>query len=223
VPQAFGNLEKLPVRGSRFAPIDRHINALRLQLEPYEQYSLGLDGPGWLHEMPSPTGKRSRQQAADGQTGREFGRRSGARRTEEPTLSLPSSGGNRPRRRYADSSTRWSQQSFIEHNSSPDQAEDDRCGQQQPAPILGWMAQSTDKMAPIVICDDCDAGVTCTSADDHDCQKSPDTVVRGTCGCEKHACGHWNRYCRRDRKSTGAPFLKEIENSIQFPMRELAV
>ena len=36
---------------------------------------------------------------------------------------------SRLRRRYADSSIRCSRESFIEHNSSHDQTEDDRCGQ----------------------------------------------------------------------------------------------
>ncbi len=127
------------------------------------------------------------------------------------------------RRLYVDSSTRWSCQSFIEHNSSQDQTEDDRGGQQQPAPILGWMAQNTDKMASIVICDDRDEGVTRTSANDHDCQKSPDTVVRRTGRRKEHAGGHRNWYRRGDSKSACAPCLKKVENGIQFPIRELAV
>jgi len=85
------------------------------------------------------------------------------------------------------------------------------------------MAQNTDEMASIVIGDDRDECVTCTPANDHYRQKSPDTVVRSTCGREKHACGHRNRYRRGDGKSSGAPFMKEVENGIQLPMPELAV
>ena len=128
-----------------------------------------------------------------------------------------------PISRLADSRTRWSRESFIEHNSSHDQTEDDGCGQEQPTPILGWMAESADEMASIVIGDDCNEGVTCAPANDHYGQKSPDTVVGSTCGREEHACGHRNRYRRGDGKSTGAPFMKEVENGIQLPMPELTV
>jgi hypothetical protein len=85
------------------------------------------------------------------------------------------------------------------------------------------MAQNTDEMASIVIGDDRDECVTYTPANDHYRQKSPDTVVGSTCGREEHACGHRNRYRRGDGKSTGAPFMKEVENGIQLPMPELAV
>ena len=78
-------------------------------------------------------------------------------------------------------------------------------------------------MASIVIGDNCDQRVTCTSANGYHRQKSPDAVVRSPCGCEKHACRHRNRYRRGDGKSPGAPFMKEVENGIQFPMAELAV
>jgi hypothetical protein len=44
-------------------------------------------------------------------------------------------------------------------------------------PILGWMAQNTDEMATIVIGDDRDKCVTCTPANRHYRQKSPDTVL----------------------------------------------
>src|ERR1039458_3601822 len=85
------------------------------------------------------------------------------------------------------------------------------------------MAQNTDEMASIVIGDDRDECVTYTPANDHYRQKSPDTIVGSTCGREEHACGHRNRYRRGDGKSTGAPFMKEVENGIQLPMPELAV
>lgn len=85
------------------------------------------------------------------------------------------------------------------------------------------MAQNTDEMASIVIGDDRDECVTYTPANDYYRQKSPDTVVGSTCGREEHACGHRNRYRRGDGKSTGAPFMKEVENGIQLPMPELAV
>src|SRR5579864_231847 len=67
-------------------------------------------------------------------------------------------------------------------------------------------------MATIVIRDDCDECVTGTSANSHDWQKSPDTVVRSTCRREKHAGGKRERYRRRNGKSTGAPFVKKAEN-----------
>ncbi len=121
------------------------------------------------------------------------------------------------------SRTSCSRQSSIEHNSSHDQAEDDRREQQQPAPMLGRMAQSTDEMAAIVIRDDCDECVTRTPANSHHRQKSSDAVVRSTCRREKYACGPWKRYCRRDGNSACAPFPKKVENGIQFPMPELAV
>jgi len=85
------------------------------------------------------------------------------------------------------------------------------------------MAQNTDEMASIVIGDDHDGCVTCTPANHHYRQKSPETVVGSTCGREEHACGHRNRYHCGDGKSTGAPFMKEVENGVQLPMPELAV
>jgi hypothetical protein len=84
------------------------------------------------------------------------------------------------------------------------------------------MAQNTDEMESIVIGDDRDECVTYTPANDHYRQKSHDTVV-GSTGREEHACGHRNRYRRRDGNSTGALFMKEVENGIQLPMPELAV
>lgn len=50
-----------------------------------------------------------------------------------------------------------------------------------------------------------------------------DNAIRSSCRREKHACGKWKRYRRRDGKSTGAPFVKKTENGIQLPISEFAV
>src|SRR6266566_818106 len=119
--------------------------------------------------------------------------------------------------------TRCSHQSSVDCNSSDDQAEDDCREQQQPAPILARLAQSAYEMSAIVIGDNCDDSITSSTADSHDCQKSPEAVVRSTCRPEKHACRKWKGYRRRSGESTGAPFVKKAENGIQLPISELAV
>jgi len=118
--------------------------------------------------------------------------------------------------------TRCSHQSSVDCNSSDDQAEDDCREQQQPAPILARLAQSAYEMSAIVIGDNCDDSITSSTADGHDCQKSPETIVRSTCRPEKHACRKWKWYRCRGGESTGSPFVKKAENGIQ-PISELAV
>jgi len=119
--------------------------------------------------------------------------------------------------------TRCSHQSSVDCNSSDDQAEDDCREQQQPAPILARLAQSAYEMSAIVIGDNCDDSITSSTADSHDCQKSPEAVVRSTCRPEKHACRKWKWYRCRSGESTGSPFVKKAENGIQLPISELAV
>src|SRR5439155_1514882 len=83
---------------------------------------------------------------------------------------------------------------------------------QQPAPILARLAQSAYEMSAIVIGDNCDDSITSSTADSHDCQKSPEAVVRSTCRPEKHACRKWKWYRCRSGESTGSPFVKKAEN-----------
>src|SRR5438876_1121549 len=127
------------------------------------------------------------------------------------------------RGRAASLRTCCSRQSSIDRNSSDDQAEDDCREQQQPAPILARLAQSAYEMSAIVIGDNCDDSITSSTADGHDCQKSPETIVRSTCRPEKHACRKWKWYRCRGGESTGSPFVKKAENGIQLPISELAV
>src|SRR5438876_6483132 len=127
------------------------------------------------------------------------------------------------RGRAASLRTCCSRQSSIDRNSNDDQAEDDCREQQQPAPILARLAQSTDEMSAIVIGDNCDDSITSSTADSDDCQKSPETIVRSTCHPEKHACRKWKWYRCRGGESTGSPFVKKAENGIQLPISELAV
>src|SRR5438445_4582769 len=78
-------------------------------------------------------------------------------------------------------------------------------------------------MSAIVIGDNCDDSITSSTADSHDCQKSPETIVRSTCHPEKHACRKWKWHRCRGGESTGSPFVKKAENGIQLPISELAV
>src|SRR5205809_5213227 len=91
------------------------------------------------------------------------------------------------------------------------------------AQILARRAQSAYEIPAIVIANDCDDSITSSTADGHDCQKSPETIVRSTCRPEKHACRKWKWYRRRGGESTGSPFVKKAENGIQLPISELAV
>src|SRR5438552_4728174 len=127
------------------------------------------------------------------------------------------------RGRAASLRTCCSRKSSVDCNSSDDQAEDDCREQQQPAPILARLAQSAYEMSAIVIGDNCDDSITSSTADGHDCQKSPETIVRSTCHPEKHACRKWKWYRCRGGESTGSPFVKKAENGIQLPISELAV
>src|SRR5438552_11967408 len=88
---------------------------------------------------------------------------------------------------------------------------------------LARLAQSAYEMSAIVIGDNCDDSITSSTADSHDCQKSPEAVVRSKCRPEKHACRKWKWYRCRSGESTGAPFVKKAENGIQLPISELAV
>ena len=78
-------------------------------------------------------------------------------------------------------------------------------------------------MSAIVIGDNCDDSITSSTADSHDGQKSPETIVRSTCHPEKHACRKWKWHRCRGGESTGSPFVKKAENGIQLPISELAV
>ena len=127
------------------------------------------------------------------------------------------------RGRAASLRTCCSRQSSIDRNSNDDQAEDDCREQQQPAPILARLAQSTDEMSAIVIGDNCDDSITSSTADRHDGQKSPEAVVRSTCRPEKHACRKWKWYRCRDGETTGTPFLEKAKNGIQLSISEPAV
>src|SRR5947208_1414500 len=127
------------------------------------------------------------------------------------------------RGRAASLSTRCCREGCIDRNSRDDQAEDDCHEQQQPAPILARLAQSAYEMSAIVIDDNCDDSITSSTADSHDCQKSPEAVDRSTCRPEKHACRKWKWYRCRSGESTGSPFVKKAENGIQLPISELTV
>jgi hypothetical protein len=126
-------------------------------------------------------------------------------------------------RTYPASHTCCRRQSSVEHNSSYDQAEEDGREQQQPAPILAWVAQSADEMSSIVVGNDCDGSVTGSPANRYDRYKPPNAVLRSTCCREKDACRKRKRHCRRDRKSTGASSVEISKNDIQLAMSELAV
>lgn len=121
------------------------------------------------------------------------------------------------------SRTCCSRQSSIEHNSSQDQAQNDCCQQQQPSPVLGWMAQNADEMSAIVVGDDSDECVTGTSTNSHHGQKPHGAVVRSARSREKQACGRWKRYRCRDGQSAGTPSCEKLENGIDLPISKLAV
>ena len=58
------------------------------------------------------------------------------------------------------------------------------------------MAQNADKMAAIVISDDCDECVTYTPANGDHRQKFPGAVIRSACRGEKQARWKWKGYSR---------------------------